>query len=191
MITISKDKDPIWDVENYDVVLLGTSIYCMLSGGFQSKIRFKYPIVEEKNDKTKYGDRRKLGTRLTINDINPTVSLMYIATYPNNKRCFLDYEALENCLKTANVEFKGKKVLSTIIGSSNFDGNGDINKCLDIIEKLTPDLNLYIYDYKQLSRQKEIQLQKKFIYSFKKSDREKYNELITLENDLLKKLYLA
>lgn len=193
MITIIKDKDPIWDVENFDVVLVGTSIYCMLTSGFQSKIRFKYPIVDKENDKTGYGDRRKLGRRITveIGDEQPVVSLAYIATYPNSRRCFLDYAALENCLKTANAEFKGKKVVTTVLGSSKFDGNGDKDKCLKMIEELTPDLDLYVYDYNQLSHTDEVKRQKKYIYSFRKTDREKYNELVALENEILKKLYLA
>ena len=54
----------------------------------------------------------------------------YKITYENKinihgKKDFIDYDALEKCLRTANAEFKGKKVMSTIIGSSNFDGKGD------------------------------------------------------------------
>ena len=56
MLKIIKDKDPIWDTDNFDVILIGTSIYNQLNGGFQSKMKYKYPIVDEKNRETKYAD---------------------------------------------------------------------------------------------------------------------------------------
>ena len=138
-MNIIKDKDPIWETEKYDVILVGTSIYCMLTNGFQSKIRFKYPHVDDANNKTPFGDKRKLGKRLTVEPIEdgqPIISLLYIANYPHSKRVFVDYEALENALATANAEFKGKKVMTTLLGESAFDGNGDREKLLKIIEKL-------------------------------------------------------
>ena len=77
MVTIEKDKDLIWEVDNYDVILVGTSVYNMLTNGFQSKIGLKYPILNEVNDKTNYGDMRKLGLRKTIDTNKPILSLMY------------------------------------------------------------------------------------------------------------------
>ena len=157
-MNIIKDKDPIWETEKYDVILVGTSIYCMLTNGFQSKIRFKYPHVDDANNKTPFGDKRKLGKRLTVEPIEdgqPIISLLYIANYPHSKRVFVDYEALENALATANAEFKGKKVMTTLLGESAFDGNGDREKLLKIIEENTKDLDLDVYDYKQLPRLRE------------------------------------
>ena len=60
MLKIIKDKDPIWETDKFDVILIGTSIYNQLNGGFQSKIKYKYPIVDEKNRETKYADFSKL-----------------------------------------------------------------------------------------------------------------------------------
>ena len=191
MVNFIKGKDLICDIEKYDVILVGTSIYCMLTGGIQSKLRFKYPILEIENDKTPYGDSRKLGKRLTFNSIKPCISLMYICTYPHSNKTFIDYEALRRCLMTANSEFSGLNVASTVIGTSRFDGNGDKNECLRIIEETTNNLNLTLYDYVQKSRREEINEYKKYIYSFKKLDREKYKQMIKEENNILKKHYLA
>ena len=112
MLKIIKDKDPIWETDKFDVILIGTSIYNQLNGGFQSKIKYKYPIVDEKNRETKYADFSKLGTRITIND-TPTISLMYICGYPRPNIDTVDYDSLTKCLLTANAEFRGKKVLTT------------------------------------------------------------------------------
>lgn len=192
MVKIITGKDLIWDTEKYDVVLVGTSIYCMLTGGFQSKMRFKYPLIEKENNNTPYGDIRKLGKRLTITreSVKPIISLMYICKYPRSNKETIDYDSLENCLLTANSEFSGMNVASTIIGTSRFDGNGDKDKCIDIINRTTPNINLTLYDYEQKSRREEVNEYKKFIYSFRKNDKEKYKNLLKEEVNELKKLFL-
>lgn len=189
MINIVKDKDPIWNTDDFEVILVGTSIYNRLDGGFQSKLRFKYPKIEEENNKTKYGDKSKLGERLTVYD-EPIISLMYICKYPTTKQSSVDYEALERCLRTANAEFKGKKVLTTIVGSSEFDGNGEKEKCLKLIEECTNDLDVTVYDYKQMKRSAELSLQRSYLFSLKKTNKEKFEQLESVFDLYLKKLYL-
>ena len=189
MLKIIKDKDPIWETDNFDVILIGTSIYNQLNGGFQSKIKYKYPIVDEKNRETKYADFSKLGTRITIND-TPTISLMYICGYPRPNIDTVDYDSLTKCLLTANAEFRGKKVLTTILGSSQFDGNGDKDKCLKIIKDSTKELDITLYDYEQKKRADEIREQKMYLKSLQYTDIEKYNKLKNVFDLYLKKLYL-
>ena len=189
MLKIIKDKDPIWETDNFDVILIGTSIYNQLNGGFQSKIKYKYPIVDEKNRETKYADFSKLGTRITIND-TPIISLMYICGYPRPNIDTVDYDSLTKCLLTANAEFRGKKIMATIIGSSQFDGNGDKHKCLKIIKDSTKDLDITLYDYEQKKRIDEIREQKMYLKSLQYTDIEKYNKLKNVFDLYLKKLYL-
>lgn len=153
---IIKDIDPIYDTEKYDVILIGTSISCALASGIQGKIGRKYPYVVEANDKQPYRDNRRLGTRLTLKkEGNPIISLCYICKFVNSSMETIIYESLENCLATANAEFKGKKVLMTVMGGTKFDGNGDKEKCLKIIEENTKDLNVDVYDYEQLTTVQE------------------------------------
>ena len=189
MLKIIKDKDPIWETDNFDVILIGTSIYNQLNGGFQSKIKYKYPIVDEKNRETKYADFSKLGTRITIND-TPIISLMYICGYPRPNIDTVDYDSLTKCLLTANAEFRGKKIMATIIGSSQFDGNGDKDKCLKINKDSTKDLDITLYDYEQKKRIDEIREQKMYLKSLQYTDIEKYNKLKNVFDLYLKKLYL-
>ena len=189
MLKIIKDKDPIWDTDKFDVILIGTSIYNQLNGGFQSKMKYKYPMVDEKNRETKYADFSKLGTRITINN-TPIISLMYICGYPRPNIDTVDYDSLTKCLLTANAEFRGKKVMATILGSSQFDGNGDKDKCLKIIEDSTKDLDITLYDYEQKKRADEIREQKMYLKSLQYTDIEKYNKLKNVFDLYLKKLYL-
>ena len=189
MLKIIKDKDPIWETDKFDVILIGTSIYNQLNGGFQSKMKYKYPMVDEKNRETKYADFSKLGTRITINN-TPIISLMYICGYPRPNIDTVDYDSLTKCLLTANAEFRGKKVMATILGSSQFDGNGDKDKCLKIIEDSTKDLDITLYDYEQKKRADEIREQKMYLKSLQYTDIEKYNKLKNVFDLYLKKLYL-
>ena len=189
MLKIIKDKDPIWETDKFDVILIGTSIYNQLNGGFQSKMKYKYPIVDEKNRETKYADFSKLGTRITINN-TPIISLMYICGYPRPNIDTVDYDSLTKCLLTANAEFRGKKVMATILGSSQFDGNGDKDKCLKIIEDSTKDLDITLYDYEKKKRADEIREQKMYLKSLQYTDIEKYNKLKNVFDLYLKKLYL-
>lgn len=153
---VIKDVDPINFVNEYDVILVGTSISCSMASGFQGKLIRKYPYVDEANDKQPYKDNRRLGTRLTLeHEGNPIISICYISKYNTSKNPTIDYDALTNCLATANAEFKGKKVLTTVMGGTKIDGYGDKEKCLQIIKENTKDLNIDVYDYEQMTAQKE------------------------------------
>lgn len=181
-------RDLILDVENYDVILVGTSIYSMLTNGFQSKIASKFPIVDEINSGTPYGDTNKYGKRLTFDNIKPIISLMYIAGYPHSKRVFLNEDALINCLSTANAEFKGKKVATTLIGTTRFDGNGDRDRVMQIIEENTKNIDLYLYDYEQLDKRDERNM------IIDKLREENYKEYLEVRKDInayYKRFYLA
>jgi hypothetical protein len=193
MITIIKNKEPIYDTDNFDVVLMGVSTHNILMGNFQGKMGIKYPVVEEANNSTPYGDLRKLGKRVTIEDNKPIISLMYICTYPSRKDNFIDYQALENCLKTANVEFKGKKVLTTLLGSTKFDGKGDRDKCLKIIEECTKDLDLYVYDFEPITIKEEIKRQNKYFNGIKaqyKGNKEMLDKIKKMSMEMRKKTFL-
>lgn len=153
MYTIVKDIDLINDVDKFDVILVGTNTYHTMGNGFQKKIRLKYSDTYNLNLTTKYGDKKKLGTTITTN-ATPKISLCFITNgynfRPDLTPDYLDYAALEKCLKWANIEFSGLRVATTLIGGSKFDGNGDKGKILDIISNNSDKMQLFIYDYEQL-----------------------------------------
>lgn len=154
-----KDLDLINDVEKFDVILVGTNTYCTMNNGFQGKIRRKYNFVYQMNCKTRYGDINKLGTRITTKITKPIFSLCFISKgynfRPKSNPEFIDYAALENCIKTANVEFSGMRVATTIMGSTEFDGGGNKDKILKILEENSNRMILYVYDYTQYSGKTE------------------------------------
>lgn len=75
--------------------------------------------------------------------------------------------------------YKGKKIATTLIGGSRFDGNGDKDKILTIIKNTCKDIDITIYDYYQLSKQEKKKLEYKEEQLLKKTDYKKYREVVS------------
>ena len=161
MIEIIKDVDLYDHFSEYDVILIGTNLYCTMSQGLQLKVMLNYPYVFDKNLETKYGDLNKLGTVLECaSDNEPTFCLCFITKgfnfRPDLEKDYLSYDALEKCLRLINILYKGKKVACPLLGSSRFDGNGDRERIYDIFNSCITDVELTIFDYFQKSRAEEM-----------------------------------
>lgn len=159
MINIIND-DLYHHINEYDLILVGTGIHCTMANGFQRKVMLNYPYVQEMNMKTKYADKNKLGTILECKDANqPTFILLFINEgnfRPDLKKESLSYDSLEKCIKIINILYKGKNIASTILGLSRFEGNGDRDKIMKILSGNCDNINLSLFDYKQLSRSEEL-----------------------------------
>ena len=157
MINIIKDVDLFNHFSEYDAVLIGTNTYCTMSQGIQLKVMLEYPYVYEKNLETKYADPEKLGTLLECkSEGEPTFCLCFITNSynfrPDLNNVYISYESLEKCLKLVNILYRGKKIATTLLGASKFDGNGDRDKVMEIFKDTITDVDLTIYDYEQKSR---------------------------------------
>ena len=163
MITIVKDIDLIDHLDEYDIILVGTNLYCTMSQGFQLKVMLDYHYVYEKNLESKYGDKDKLGTLLECSsDGEPTFCLCFITEGYNFRPDI----------------YKDKKVACTLLGNSRFDGNGDKDKILSIFNDTIKDLDLTIYDYYQKSRHEEMKEVREKELEVKKEDSEAYYKMV-------------
>ena len=183
MIDIIKGEDLYNHLNEYDAILIGTNTYQVMSNGIQLQLMLNYPYVYEENLKTKYADRRKIGTLCECKkEGEPTICLCFIAKGYNFRSDlesdYLAYEGLENCLKLVNVLYKGKHLASYLLGSSEFDGNGDRERIMDIFKNNIKDLDLTIYDYKQKSRMDFVKETMTREFEMKKKDRKKYYEMV-------------
>lgn len=183
MINIIKDIDIYEHLNEYDVILVGTNLYCTMSQGLQLKVMLNYPYVYDKNLETKYGDMNKLGTVLECNeDGEPTFCLCFITKgfnfRPDLESDYLSYEALEKCLSLVNILYKGKNIACPLLGSSRFDGNGDKEKIYEIFNKCLTDVNVTIFDYFQKSRAEEMKEVRDNELAVKKVDRKAYYEMV-------------
>lgn len=183
MINVIQGEDIMGHINEHDIILIGTNVYCTLSQGVQREIALNYPYVREMNFQTKYGDESKLGTILECKVVNePVISLLYICRgYPCKKvngNDYLSYESLENCLKLINVKYKGLNIGCPLLGCSRFDGNGDKERVIKIFEKYLTNVNITIYDYYQMSREeKQISTLKKEM-EVKSKDYSAYREMV-------------
>lgn len=183
MIKIVKDVDLYEHLGEYDIILIGTNLYCTMSQGIQLKVMLNYPYVYNKNLETKYGDINKLGTILECSEENePTFCLCFITKgfnfRPDLEKDYLSYEALEKTLKLVNIKYKGKNVACPFLGVSKFEGNGDRDKIMEIFNRCMTDVNLTIYDYYQKSREEEMKEMWGREEAVKKVDREAYYKLV-------------
>lgn len=183
MIEIIKDIDVYDHLNEYDVILVGTNLYCTMSQGLQLKVMLNYPYVYNKNLETKYGDENKLGTILECKeDGEPTFCLCFITKgfnfRPDLEKDYLSYEALEKTLRLVNIRYKGKKVACPLLGSSRFDGNGDREKIMDIYNKCMNDVECTIFDYFQKSRDEEVREVWYKEQAVKKVDRKAYYKMV-------------
>lgn len=150
-IEMIHDKPLIEDIFEYDLIIVGTGIYNTLGNGFQYDIKINFPNVNKIIKETPYGDKRKLGTVTIVND-KPIFCLGFIHKGGFRKDLqteYLDYNALTNVLSLIDENFENKKIATTLIGSSKFDGNGDKDKILEIFQQLSDKNMYYLYDYEQ------------------------------------------
>ena len=183
MMNFIENVDIIDHVSEYDSVLVGTNLYCTMSQGLQLKVMLDYPYVYERNLGTKYGDKDKLGTLLECrSDNEPTFCLCFITEgynfRPDLAKDYLSYEALDKCLKLANVLYGGKHIACPLLGSSRFDGNGDRDRIIDLFKSNLKDVDVTIYDYFQKSRQEEMKEIREKELKVKEIDREKYYQMV-------------
>lgn len=195
MVNVIDGEDIMNHIHEYDVILIGTNVYCTLSHGAQREIALNYPYVREENLKTKYGDVSKLGTILEcVRDNEPLFSLLYICRgYPCKKvhgDDYLSYESLEKCLKLINIKYKGLRIGCPLLGCSRFDGNGNKDIVLGIFNKCLTDVDVTIYDYIQLSRnEKQISTRKKEL-EVKSKDYKAYYEMVKKRKEEAEKRFL-
>lgn len=163
--------DLIDHIKEYEVILVGTGINNNKGNGFQKKIFLSFPEVDRINKETNYNDVKKLGTCQVVSsyvkDGFPIFVLCYITKgryRPDIIPDALDYDALKSCLELVNEHFKGKKVATTLIGNSIFEGGGNDKKIYSIIADTTDDIELTIYDYIQEDYYKETRRKVKEIY---------------------------
>lgn len=150
-ITIVKDKPLIEDIFDYDIIIVGTGIHNALGNGFQYDVKINFPFVEETVKKTPYADIRKLGTVTVVNS-NPIFCIGFIhkgAYRKDLNPVYLDYQALNDVLTLIDNNFENKRIATSFIGCSQYDGSGEKEKVLDIFSGLSEKNEYFIYDYEQ------------------------------------------
>lgn len=180
-------QSEIYDrLSEYDIVLVGTNTYCTLSqGGLQYYMKLNHPYVDEANMGTKYGDKSKMGTVLECHpDVvgEPFVVLCFITFgynfRPDISSDYLSYESLDRCLSIVNGTYRGKRVACPLLGSSRFDGNGDVGMIKEIFERHHSNIDLTVFEFYQKSRSEIMKEAYEGEKRVKETDKEKYYKMV-------------
>lgn len=148
------------DIEEYPIFLVGTNIKNTNGNGWQHKVSRNFPYAAQANKESNYDDPKKLGTCKVVEskDGHPMFIYCYITKgrfRPDKQPDALDYSALQSCLELINENFGGKTIASTIIGADEFEAGGNKERILSMIDEFAPDVNFYLYDYKQIDYRAE------------------------------------
>ena len=149
-LTFIHNKPLIEDIFDYDLIIVGTGIHNALGNGFQYDVKINFPQVEQIVKQTPYADVRKLGSVTVVNE-NPIFCVGFIHKGGYRKDLnpdYLDYKALEEVLNLIDSNFENKRIATTLLGCSQYDGNGNKEKVLEIFNKLSNNI-FFIYDYEQ------------------------------------------
>ena len=156
------------------------------------------PTVETANMKSIVSVVKGVSNKFTFLSTNYNLAGVQTYTAKNDQYMLInsqfdatmDVEVLASAFNMDKAEFAGKRVATTIVGHSVYEGGGDRDKCLEIIEKCTDKLDLTIYDYFQRKKDGEKYEYFKYVRSFAHKDKEKYKELLAGEREEFKKRYL-
>lgn len=175
MVNIIK-SEILKSISNYDVFAFGMGVNNSFNGGLLYEISINFPMVRTiENRISPYGDKRKYGTILPIIDSGITFCPCYVNnggyTKKSPNEAFVKYDDLKRCLELIRERFRGKKICSTVIGASGYDGNGDKKKILSIFNEVFAESDIDVYDYEQKDFRLEMFRQKNENYfKFKRGD---------------------
>jgi hypothetical protein len=135
----------------YDAVVLQSNIYNTMTDTYQMLIKDEYPFLRVDMMALPYGDQRRLGTILeSTRDNCPVFIFAFVSKFMGRKEIaesMYSYKALENCLKTINVSYKGKKLASQIFGHNQ--EKDTVKRTMEMFERFLPDVDVDFYDYKE------------------------------------------
>lgn len=111
---------------HFDVIVHGCNCFRRMGSGIARQVALEYPEAQKEDDLTPYGDVQKLGgishclTKDGFRIVNAYTQFEY--GY-NDKRVYVDYEALRLCFKTVAMSWYHKRIGYPMIGSGLAKGD--------------------------------------------------------------------
>ena len=137
----------VYNFENnkYDAIIHGCNCFNTMGAGLAKSIKLKFPNAYYEDLKTKKGDIKKLGTYTSVITKYGIIINAYTQYSYSYKKTTCDYEAIRNVFISLNKDFKGKFIGIPKIGSGL--AGGDWLKIYNIINEVTPDLNIEVVEF--------------------------------------------
>lgn len=130
--------------EKFDVIVHGCNCFCTMGSGFAKQIREHYPEAYEEDQKTKRGDRSKLGTiSYAVYDDLIVVNAYTQYRYGRDGKRYIDYNALRSCFKEIKRLFFGLHIAYPKIGAGLAGGEWSLIKAI-IDKELQGERHTYV-----------------------------------------------
>lgn len=143
LITLAKNGD-------FDVIVHGCNAFCTMGAGIAATIKTEFPSAYEADQKTKKGDKDKIGTyTYSVEKNNKGGELFVINAYTQftywEKRDLFEYDGFAKILKDLKVQFIGKHFGFPLIGCGL--AGGDKERILGMIDDILHDQDVTIVEF--------------------------------------------
>lgn len=127
----------------YDGIIQGCNCFHAMASGFAPQVVSQYPIAQEVDNKTEYGDWGKLGDYSRADTVNGMIINGYTQYRPG--RCPADqlYANIRELFTRLNKEYAGMVFGIPKIGSGV--AGGDWDTIAKIIQETTPNIGIDVY----------------------------------------------
>lgn len=133
--------------KDLNIIMHGCNCFNNMGAGIAKEIKERVPQAYREDLRTIKGDKSKLGTYSKATTFYGTIINAYTQYHygrpKQGKECLLEYDALEQIFININKEYPNTTIGIPFIGCGL--AGGDWDKVKDIINKVTPDLNIVVY----------------------------------------------
>jgi O-acetyl-ADP-ribose deacetylase (regulator of RNase III) len=126
----------------FDVIGHGCNCFCTMGAGLAKSMKQAFPEIKKADDRTKLGDKKKLGTFSYVNYGNLVILNLYIQYRYGSIIPDADYKAIRDCMKEIKRRYSGKRIGLPFIGCGL--AGGDWNIVSKIIEDELDDEDITI-----------------------------------------------
>jgi O-acetyl-ADP-ribose deacetylase (regulator of RNase III) len=159
MKTIKGDLIKLAEQGEFDIIVHGCNCFHAMGGGLAKQLADRYPIVEEADKQTEFGDRNKLGTGRLVSvksktsDIWFSVFNVYTQYYWSHKKDVFEYDAFQKFLDYQTESIIRSEQLTKEFNLSKLRigfpqigaglAGGDWNRISKMIEKFSEEVACY------------------------------------------------
>ena len=139
--------DLVRDAErDFDVIGHGCNCWCTMGKGIALDVKKKYPRAYDADRATALGDKDKLGTFTSWENLGLTVLNMYTQWHYAGSDVKADYDAIRNCMKLVKKYHSRKKIGLPLIGAGLAGGSWDIIEKIIEEELVGEDVTVVIWE---------------------------------------------
>lgn len=131
----------------FDVIGHGCNCFHSFGAGIAKSIKEAFPESHLADQRSRYGDKNKLGTYTHVDYGNLIVLNLYTQFKYTSTQVDVDYAAVRNCMKLIKQRYPGRKIGLPMIGAGL--AGGDWNIISKIIEDELGDEDVTIVKYKE------------------------------------------